>query len=88
MERRVEGGWEIGGFAFAENPRFTTPRWARVLAHTWAHLRAARGGGIGGIGPMVLVRAGGFGDQPALAIEAFQLFDRWLEEMRGNEVKD
>lgn len=37
---------------------------------------------MGGIGPMVLPRGGGFMDQPALAIEAFEAFDRWLEEKR------
>ena len=47
---------------------------------TWAQLRAARGGGMGGIGPMVMPGAGGYLDQPALAMEAFALFDLWLTE--------
>jgi len=51
---------------------------------TWASLRAARGGGIGGVGPMVMPRAGGYCDQPALAMEAFALFDHWLEEGKGD----
>lgn len=85
MPRSVEGGWIIGGFAYAENPLFTCPRWARVLVQTWAQLRAARGGGMGGIGPMVMPSGGGYLDQPALAMEAFALFDNWLTEGRdGN----
>lgn len=66
--------------AFAENPLFTCPRWARELVQTWAQLRAARGGGMAGIGPMVMPLPGGYCDQPALAVEAFALFDHWLTE--------
>lgn len=72
----------MGGHAWEENPRFACPAWARALAEAWARLRQARGGGLGGIGPMVLPRSGGLMEQPALAIEAFALFDRWLEEGR------
>ena len=74
----------IGGHAFAENPRFTCPPYALALVALWASLRAARGGGMGGMGPMVMPRAGGYADQPALAMEAFALFDRWLGEGRGD----
>jgi hypothetical protein len=35
-----------------------------------------------GSGAQVLPRGGGYCDQPALAMEAFELFDRWLEEGR------
>jgi hypothetical protein len=47
---------------------------------TWAQLRSARGGGMAGIGPMIMPRAGGYLDQPALAMEAFALFDYWVTE--------
>lgn len=80
MPRVVEGGWDIGGFAFAENPRFTCPAYAVQLVLLWAQLRAARGGGMAGIGAMILPRAGGYADQPALAMEAFALFDRLMAE--------
>lgn len=82
MPRSVEGGWKIGEFTFAENPRFTCPGWALALVQCWARLRAARGGGMGGIGPMILPRGGGFVDQPALAMEAFAMFDLWVQEGR------
>lgn len=85
LPRSVEGGWEIGGHAFAENPRFTCPAWALALVQTWARLRAARGGGMAGLGPMVLPRGGGFADQPALAMEAFALFDLWMNEGADHE---
>lgn len=84
--RTVEGGWEIGGFAFAENPRFTCPRWASALVQTWVRLRAARGSGAAGPGAMVLPVSGGFLEQPALAIEAFEMFDVWLAERRSDET--
>jgi hypothetical protein len=88
LPRSVEGGWELGGHAFAENPRFTCPAWALALAATWAQLRAARGGGMAGPGAAVFPRAGGYCDQPALAMEAFALFDRWLEEGRADAHSD
>lgn len=84
MPRAVEGGWEIGGFAFAENPRFTCPSWALMLVQLWAQLRAARGGGMAGVGAMIMPRGGGYCDQPALAMEAFALFDLWMSEGRGH----
>lgn len=59
-----------------------------ALVETWARLRAARGGGMGGIGQMMLPQGGGYCDQPALAIEAFALFDHWLEEGRGDANAD
>lgn len=84
MPRSVEGGWKIGGFTYPENPRFTTPAFALALVQTWARLRAARGGGMAGIGPMPLPRGGGYCDQPALAMEAFALFDHWLAEGKSD----
>jgi hypothetical protein len=36
-----------------------------------------------GAGPAILPRSGGLLDQPALAVEAFEMFDRWLEEGRN-----
>jgi hypothetical protein len=84
LPRVVEGGWQIGGFAFAENPRFTCPAFALGLVQTWARLRSARGGGIAGVGAMIMPRAGGYCDQPALAMEAFALFDHWLTEGKGD----
>lgn len=80
MPRIVEGGWEIGGHAFAENPRFTCPAHALALVQTWWQLRAARSGGIAGPGAPILPRGGGWCDQPALAMEAFALFDHWMNE--------
>jgi len=84
--RHVKGGWEIGGHSFAENPRYIVPRWAQELVKLWMRLRAARGAGPAGLGPMLLPVAGGLLDQPALAIEAFELFDHWLEELRRDET--
>lgn len=84
--RHVKGGWEIGGFAFAENPRFTVERWASDLVRTWMRLRAARGVGPSGLGPAMMPRSGGLLDQPALMIEAFEMFDLWLEETRRDET--
>lgn len=84
MPRHVEGGWDIGGFIFSENPAFTTPRWAIMLVHLWAQLRAARGGGMAGPGAMIFPRAGGYLDQPALVMEAIALFDLWLSEGRDD----
>lgn len=43
---------------------------------------------MGGIGPMVLPCSGGLMEQPALAVEAFESFDRWLEERRQDESQD
>ena len=85
MPRDVEGGWEIGGFHYPQNPRFTCPPWALALVALWAQLRNARGGGMGALGPLVMPRGGGYADQPALAMEAFALFDRWLGEGRSDE---
>lgn len=88
MPRHVEGGWEIGGFAFPENPLFTTPAFALALVRLWAQLRAARGAGMAGIGAMILPRGGGYCDQPALAMEAFAMFDQWLAEGQRGGVED
>lgn len=89
MPRRVEGGWIVGGFHHDENPLHTTPRWATVLVEHWARMRAlARGvggaGPLGGTGTLLLPRAGGYADQPALAMDAFALFDKWLAERQAN----
>ncbi len=84
MPKSVEGGWEISGFIYPENPRFTCPRWALALVETWARLRAARGGGMGGMGPAVMPTGGGYLDQPALAMEAIALFDHWLSEGKSD----
>ena len=74
----------IGGHSFAENPRFTCPRWALALVSLWWQLRAARGGGMAGVGPAIMPRGGGYCDQPALAMEAFALFEMWLTEGQGD----
>jgi hypothetical protein len=43
---------------------------------------------MAGIGPMVLPCGGGLMEQPALALEAFECFDRWLEEKRQDAAPD
>lgn len=84
LPRRVEGGWIVGGFHHEENPSHTTPRWATGLVEHWARMRALRGvGQMGMPGPALLPRAGGYADQPALAMDAFALFDKWLAERQG-----
>lgn len=80
MPKIVEGGWQIGAHTYAENPRYTCPRWALILVSTWWQIRSARGGGMAGIGPAIMPRGGGYCDQPALAMEAFALFENWLGE--------
>jgi len=55
---------------------------------SWARLRAARGGGMGGVGPMIMPLSGGYCEQPALAIEAFALFDHWTTEGRSDATAD
>lgn len=86
LPRHVKGGWEIAGFAFAENPAFTVPSWASALVNTWLTTLAQRGAGPMGRGPMIMLRGGGYLDQPALAMEAFAMFDNWASEARGDEA--
>jgi hypothetical protein len=43
---------------------------------------------MAGIGPMMLPRGGGYCDQPALAVEAFALFDQWLAEGQRDGRQD
>lgn len=80
LPRRVEGGWQIGAFAFAENPRWTVPGWCDRLVRCWAEMRRF-GGGMGGT--PVLPQAGGFVDQQGLAMDAFAMFDHWMGERQA-----
>lgn len=82
LPRFVEGGWAIGGFRFAENPKFTVPPWCERLVRTWARMRRMRGGGMMPGAP-IMPQAGGFCDQSALAMDAFELFDHWAETRKG-----
>lgn len=75
----------IDGFAYDENPRFTVPEWATRLVRLWERLRALRGAGPMGLGAAVLPYAGGYCDQPALAMDAFVMFDRWLAERKARD---
>lgn len=91
LPRRVEGGWIVGGFHHEENPLHTTPRWATGLVEHWARMRALSrgvggGGPMGAAGPPLLPRTGGYAEQPALAMDAFALFDRWLAERQGHDA--
>lgn len=85
LPRHVEGGWEIGGFFYDENPMFTAPAWATALVLTWLRLNRDRGVGPMGRGPVILLRGGGYCDQPALAMEAFEMFDKWAQEGRDGD---
>lgn len=82
LPRFVEGGWTIGGFTFAENPRFTVPGWCERLVQAWARVSRLRGGGLVPGAP-ILPCGGGFGDQPALVMDAFEMFDHWAEQRKG-----
>lgn len=79
----VKGGWRIGDFDYAENPRFTTPAWATRLVARWWQMRMMAKAPMGPEGRM-LPCAGGYYDQPAAVLDAFALFDRLAEE-RQNE---
>lgn len=68
----------MGNFRYAQNPRFTTPPWCERLVQLWARMRRARGGGIMPGAPL-LPQAGGFADQQALMMDAFEMFDRWAD---------
>jgi hypothetical protein len=82
LPRVVEGGWRIGDYFYAENPRFTVPSWCVRLVHVWARIQRLRGGGLVP-GAAVLPVNGGFGDQPALVMDAFEMFDHWAESRRA-----
>ena len=82
LPRFVEGGWIIGGFEYHENPRYTVPGWARRLVHRWAESRRWGQGLSGQAGAAPLPLAGGYLDQPALVMDAFGMFDRWMNERR------
>lgn len=86
LPRYVEGGWLIGGFAYAENPRFTVPAWCERLVMTWARMRRLRGGGgaLGMPGAAIMPQAGGYADQTGLVMDAFELFDHWAEQRRDD----
>lgn len=86
LPRHVKGGWEIAGYTFEENPAFTVPRWATMLVETWLRTLAMRGAGPMGRGPAINLRSGGYLDQPALAMEAFALFDSWVEDSQSDET--
>lgn len=80
LPRHIEGGWRLGEFDYDENPLYTVPQWARAMVEAWARIRALRGGGAMGAGAAILPRAGGYGEQPALMMDAFMMFDRWMAE--------
>lgn len=82
LPRFVEGGWQIGDFTFAENPRFTVPAWCHRLVENWLQITRLRGGGMMPSGP-VLPRAGGYGEQPGLVMDAFAMFDLWASQRKG-----
>jgi len=77
----------VGGFHHEENPLFTTPTWAMALVTCWARLQALRGAGPAGMGPAPFPHAGGYVDQLALAMDAFRMFDAWMEERRRDGAK-
>ena len=81
LPRFVEGGWQIGEWRYAENPRFTVPAWMTRLVERWAELRSMSAGPLGP-GGSVLPFGGGYYDQVAWVIDAFQLFDRWSAERK------
>lgn len=86
LPRLVEGGWQIGGFSFAENPRFTVPSWCGRLVQAWARIRRIRGGGLMPGAP-ILPRGGGYCDQQGLVMDAFEMFDHWADQ-RGKGGDD
>ena len=43
---------------------------------------------MAGLGPMVMPLAGGYCEQPALAVEAFALFDYWATEGQADANAD
>ena len=75
----MKGGWRIGEYHYDENPRFTVPEWALRLVRRWWQMRLLSKGAMGQ-GQRVLPRAGGYYDQPAAVMDAFELFDRLAEE--------
>lgn len=72
----------MGGFHHEENPLFTTPGWARSMVVHWARLQALRGSGLTGVGAAPFPHAGGYVDQIALVMDAFELFGAWMAERR------
>lgn len=82
LPRHVEGGWIIGGYHFAENPLFTTPGWAVTMVERWAEARRMEGQLPGS--PRILPRGGGYLDQPALLMDAWPMFDRWMLERKAD----
>lgn len=83
LPRFVEGGWRIGRFDYAENPRYTVPNRLRQLVQRWAEMRRLTNRGMGAA--VLLPCAGGYFDQPAAVMDAFELFDAWLAERGQGE---
>ena len=84
LPRHVDGGWEIGGFHYAENPRWSTPSWALRLMKHWQRLQRMNMGPLGPTGA-VLPQAGGYYDQTAMVMDAFELFDLWVAQRKAND---
>lgn len=89
LPRHAEGGWIIGGYAFAENPRYTVPQRLVRLCRHWANMRTmAQGPGSGLMPPSaaaLLPVSGGYMEQPGFVLDAFQMFDHWLSERRRQD---
>ncbi|HUD30416.1 MAG TPA: hypothetical protein VMQ93_16220 [Novosphingobium sp.] len=86
LPRYAEGGWIIGKHHFTENPRYTVPASLLRLCRRWLEIRtmgaAAGGSMITVAGAPVMPRAGGYMDQTAFVMDAFRLFDGWLQERK------
>jgi hypothetical protein len=81
LPRHVEGGWQIGEYHFEENPRFIVPSWCVRLVRMWLAMRQMGGSSLSS--SPLLPRSGGYGDQQALAMDAFALLDGWMDQRQA-----
>jgi hypothetical protein len=70
----VDGGWEIDGRRWPENPLIVLPAWVWPVVDLW--LLCRRHAGIGGA---PLPCPGSVGEQPAALMDAFRLLDRAMQ---------
>ncbi|MEA3390022.1 MAG: hypothetical protein U9R64_12230 [Pseudomonadota bacterium] len=57
------------------------PRWALFTVDLWARCRAKGGGLLGGV-PPTMPCAGGYGEQPAALMDAFDMLEEMARDAR------
>ena len=67
----MQGGWELNGRRWAENPRVALPAWVWPVVDLWLTCRQFRSP----FGGQVLPCRGSPGEQPAALLDAFAIMD-------------